>query len=66
MQKKFHYIAVSGTYRPLPELPSIEMTNLTNFPVLQDRQKIVSRGDSEVVKDRHTIAETPTRAGTPS
>ncbi len=48
---------LAGTYRPLPELPSIESTNLTNFPVLQVRHRIVSRGESEVVKDHHTTAE---------
>jgi hypothetical protein len=37
---------------------------MTNFPVFQDRHKIVSRGDSGVVKDRHTTAGTPTTAGT--
>jgi hypothetical protein len=28
------YVAASGTNRPLPELPSNELRNLTNFPVL--------------------------------
>ncbi len=52
-----------GTYRPLPEIPPpLELTNLTDFPVLQDRHKTVSRADSGVMKDQHTIAGTPTIA----